>query len=62
MWSTYVQTFLVKKDETKEDLLQEATNQHITLAKALWNYKLKNQSTLVFEISRIEAKIENTNE
>jgi hypothetical protein len=53
---------LVKKDETKEDLLQEATNQHITLAKALWNYKLKNQSTLVFEISRIEAKIENTNE
>jgi hypothetical protein len=50
------------KDETKEDLWQEATNQHITLAKAFWNYKLKTQSTLVFEIFEIEVEIESTNE
>jgi hypothetical protein len=53
---------LVKKDETKEDLLHETKNQHITLAKAFWNYKLKNQSTLVFEISKVEVETKSTNE
>jgi hypothetical protein len=30
-----VQTFLIRKDEMDEDLLNETTNQHITLTKAL---------------------------
>jgi hypothetical protein len=32
---TEVQTFLIRKDEVDQDLLNETTNQHITLTKAL---------------------------
>ncbi len=38
----HVQTFLIKEDEANEELLDEATNQYIALAKALWRYILKN--------------------
>jgi hypothetical protein len=37
-----VETFLIKEDEMDEGLLNEAINQHITLTKTLYNYKLKN--------------------
>jgi hypothetical protein len=32
------QTFMIKKDEVDKDLLHEATNRHIVLAKAPWSY------------------------
>jgi hypothetical protein len=33
-----VQTFLILKNEVDEDLLHEATNQHIVMAKSPWSY------------------------
>ncbi len=41
--------FLIKENEIDEDLLLEATNMHIAIAKSLWQIKLQNDTDIVFQ-------------
>ena len=41
--------FLIKENEKDEDLLIEATNMHIAIAKSLWQIKLQKNSNLEFQ-------------
>jgi hypothetical protein len=40
--------FLIKENEKDEDLLLEATNMHIIMAKSLWQIKLQKYTNVVF--------------
>jgi hypothetical protein len=40
---------LIKEDEEESILLQEATDSHVSIAKALWKYHLQKNSTIVFD-------------
>jgi hypothetical protein len=41
--------FLIKENDKDEDLLLEATNMHIAMAKSLWQIKLQKNTNVVFQ-------------
>jgi hypothetical protein len=54
---TNFQRFFIKKDEVDEDLLHEATNRHIVLAKAPWSYNWNINLLWSFKILKLMLKL-----